>query len=63
MYISKRMSLWDADSTRSHCAEARCVVRQDTFHYFTFHKIEMLRNPHDFIIDRTLKLICMLNFY
>lgn len=51
MYISKRMSWWDADFTRPHFVEARFVFRQDTFHYFTFRKTEMLRNPHDFTGD------------
>lgn len=63
MYISKRMSWWDADSTRSHFAAARFVFRQNTFHFLTFHKIEMLRNPHDFTDDWTLKLTCVFNFY
>lgn len=51
MYISKRMCGWDTDSTRSYFAEARFVFRQDTFCYLTFHKIKMLRNPHDFTND------------
>lgn len=63
MNISKRMSWWYADSTRSHFAAARFVFRQNTFHYFTFRKIEMLRNPYDFTDDWTLKLTCVLNFY
>ena len=49
--MPKRMSWWDADYTKSHFAEARFVFRQDTFHYFIFHKIEMLRNSHDFADD------------
>lgn len=56
MRTSNIMPLWDANSTTSPFA-SRSVSRQDTFHYFTFHKITKLRKPYGFTDDWTWKLI------
>lgn len=57
MHISNITSLWDANSITSSLAEAKFASRQDTFHYFTFHKIKKFKKPYSFTNNWTWKLI------
>lgn len=57
MHISNIMSSWDANSITSPFAEARFLSSQDTFHYFTFQKIEKPKKPCILTDDWTWKLI------